>query len=61
MAHYLGLSRYRDADWERVRAQVDPAIGDLFEAPAAAPQDRGRLPVPGPVPAAPAPLGAPAD
>jgi phage terminase large subunit GpA-like protein len=31
MAHFLGLHRYRDVDWERLRLQVDPPIGDLFE------------------------------
>lgn len=33
MAHYLGLNRYRDADWARIKEQVDPVNGDLFEQP----------------------------
>jgi phage terminase large subunit GpA-like protein len=33
MAYYLGLNRYRDADWARLRAQIDPDTGDLFDDP----------------------------
>lgn len=35
MAHYLGLHRYRQADWERLRMAVDPPTGDLFAVPPA--------------------------
>lgn len=34
-AHYLGLPKKREADWERMRAKVEPLTGDLFaQAPA---------------------------
>jgi phage terminase large subunit GpA-like protein len=32
VAHYLGLNKKRDADWDRMRQKVDPLTGDLFTA-----------------------------
>ena len=34
-AHFLGLHRWRDADWERQRQKLNPAQQDIFDAPAA--------------------------
>jgi len=31
LAHYLGLHRYREGDWRRLRDQVAPPSRDLFE------------------------------
>ncbi len=32
-AHFLGLNRWRDADWERQRSKVDPIQQDIFAPP----------------------------
>ena len=61
-AHRLGVERWREPDWARLQARVEPEVGDLFDAPAA--DDAGdngaeappAPPVVKPPPAPPAPL-----
>ena len=52
-AHRLGLHKWRENDWARERAKIDPLQSDLFHAPAApaAPVAQGPRYTPAPAPA----------
>lgn len=46
-AHFLGLQRKRDADWEMIRHKVEPLVGDMIAQPpakAAAPASQPATP-----------------
>lgn len=41
VAHYLGLHRKTEGQWDYIRDVVDPATGDLFRPPAPEPVEQG--------------------